>query len=122
MSAKANIVVDQGSTFATYINMTDDAGAAIDLTGCSAVGHIRKWYTSTTYVTFNISIPAPATDGILAVSLSSNTTAGMSPGKYVFDIDTINASNTVITRVVEGLLTVTPSVTHISGVTYANGY
>jgi len=45
----------------------------------------------------------------------------MSPGRYLYDIDTIDASNNV-TRVVEGVLTVTPAVTQLPGVGYASGY
>ena len=45
----------------------------------------------------------------------------MSPGRYVYDIDTIDASGNV-TRVVEGILTITPAVTQLPGVSYASGY
>ena len=33
MAAKANILVDQGTTFTTALNLTDDNDQAIDLTG-----------------------------------------------------------------------------------------
>ena len=45
----------------------------------------------------------------------------MAPGRYLYDIDTIDASNNV-TRVVEGVLTITPAVTQLPGVGYASGY
>ena len=111
MAAKANIVVDQGSTFATFLNLTDDDGAVIDLTGYQARGQIRKWYTSSAYTTFIVTIPTPNT-GNIYISLNANTTANMESGRYVYDIETVDTANN-ITRVVEGILTVTPEVTKV---------
>ena len=120
MSAKANIIIDQGSTFSTYINLTQDNGDILDLTGYTATGQIRSWYSASNYTAFNISLTNPEM-GNIYLSLSANTTASLSPGRYVYDIDTIDSSNNV-TRVVEGILTVTPSVTQLPGVTYASIY
>jgi len=100
--------------------LTDSTGNTINLTGVTAIGQIRSWYTSSSYVNFNITIPSPNT-GNINISLSSNATANMAPGRYLYDIDTIDASNNV-TRVVEGVLTVTPAVTQLPGVGYASGY
>jgi len=121
MSAKANIVVDQGSTFSTNINLTDSLGNNINLANTTAIGQIRQWYTSTAFVNFTIAI-ANTASGSLYVSLNANTTASMSPGRYVYDIDTVNNDTQIITRVVEGILTVTPTVTQMSGITYGSGY
>lgn len=109
MSAKANIVVDQGTTFTTYLELTDDDGDIINLTGYTANGAIKRWYTSSNSVYFTVSIPQPNT-GYLYVSLAANTTAAMCPGRYVYDIKTIDSANNY-TRVVEGILTITPQVT-----------
>ena len=119
MAAKANIVVDQGSTFTTYLSLSDTDGNILDLTGYTAYGQIRKWYTSTSYVTLNLSIENP-TQGNISLVLDANTTAAMSPGKYVYDIDTIDSFGT-ITRVIEGILTVTPTVTQLANTTYSMG-
>ena len=100
--------------------MTDSTGNTINLTGVTAVGQVRSWYTSSNYVNFTIAIPNP-TAGNINISLSSNATANMSPGRYVYDIDTIDAYGNV-TRVVEGILTITPAVTQLPGVGYASGY
>jgi len=59
MAAKANIIVDQATTFNTELNLTNDAGNALDLTGYTAQAQVRKWYTSTNAVSFAISIPEP---------------------------------------------------------------
>ena len=112
MAAKANIIVDQATTFNTELNLTNDAGNALDLTGYTAQAQVRKWYTSTNAVSFAISIPDP-TNGIIYLSLDANTTANLYYGRYVYDVVTIDGTGHV-TRVVEGILTVTPEVTQVT--------
>lgn len=111
MAAKANIVVDQGTTFTTYLALTETDGTVLDLTGYTARGQIRKWYTSNSYTTFTISITQP-TEGYINLALTANTTANMEPGRYVYDIETVDGIGT-ITRVIEGIVTVTPEVTKV---------
>lgn len=105
MATKANITIDQGSSFNTTINLTDDAGNLLDLTGYSAESQIRRWYTSNTAIDFDTSL----VDGTIGLSLSSNATANLVYGRYVYDVKLTDPSNTV-TRVVEGIVTVTPGV------------
>ena len=109
MAAKANIILDQGTTFITYLALTNTDGTVLDLTGYTARGQIRKWYTSNSYTTFTITITQP-TDGYINLALTANTTANMEPGRYVYDIEAVSDAN-VITRVIEGIVTVTPEVT-----------
>jgi hypothetical protein len=109
MAAKANIVIDQGTTFLTYLALTNADGSVLNLTGYTARGQIRKWYTSNSYVNFTITITQP-TDGYINLALTANSTANMEPGRYVYDIEAVDNIGT-ITRVIEGIVTVTPEVT-----------
>ena len=109
MAAKANIVVDQGTDFTSTITVEDEDGVT-DLTGYSAVGHIRKHYSSETAVAFTCTFGAPRTNGKLTLSLDRITTGNMEAGRYVYDVELTSAANTV-TRLVEGIVTVTPEVT-----------
>lgn len=109
MAAKANIFIDQGSTFSTYLELSDENGNVTDLTGYTAEGQIRKWYTSSTSVAFDITIPDP-TNGTIFLTLDANTTANLEFGRYVYDVKTISDTDNV-TRIVEGILTVNPEVT-----------
>jgi hypothetical protein len=111
MAAKADIVIDQGTTFITSLNLTNDAGDVLNLSGFTAEGQVRRWYTSSTAIDFNIAIPEP-TNGIITLSLTANQTLGMTYGRYVYDVITIDSQNN-ITRIVEGMLTVTPEVTRV---------
>jgi hypothetical protein len=110
MAAKANIVIDQGADFSTTITVTDDAGDAVDLTGYTASGQIRKHYTSDTAYNFTTSFSSPRSSGEITLSLSRVTTANIAMGRYVYDVEITSAANTR-SRLIEGIATITPEVT-----------
>ena len=110
MAVKANIVIDQGSDFSSTITVTDDAGNAVDLTGYTASGQVRKHYTSSTAYDFTISFGTPRTDGTVTLSMGRDVTANLESGRYVYDVEITSAANTR-SRLVEGIATVTPEVT-----------
>lgn len=107
MAQKANLVVDQGSEFSTTIDVTDEDGNAIDLSTFTSAGQIRKHYTSLTSVSFTTTSTA---SGILTISLGSNTSDQMEPGRYVYDVE-LTSNTGSVTRILEGIVTITPSVT-----------
>lgn len=106
MATKANMVIDQGSTFATAIEIIDDNDEAVILTGFTARGQIRKHYSSSNSVSFTTTLA----NGSLVISLTANQTSNMVAGRYVYDIELIDPANTVL-RILEGIVTVTPEVT-----------
>lgn len=106
MALKANIVIDQGSTFASTVEILDENDEAIDVTDYQARGQIRKHYSSTNAVSFSTSL----SNGSLVISLTANQTANMVAGRYVYDIELIDPANTVV-RILEGIVTLTPEVT-----------
>jgi hypothetical protein len=110
MAAKANIIVDQGTDFSTTLTVTDDNGDVTDLTGYSANGHIRKHYTSSTAYPFTCTFGTPRTDGTVTISLNRTVTSSMEAGRYVYDVELTSSANTR-SRLVEGIVTVTPEVT-----------
>jgi hypothetical protein len=108
MATKANIIIDQGTTFSTVINLTDDNGDAINLTGYTGDAEMRKHYTSSNSQSFSISLGG--TLGTVTLSLTATQTANLTPGRYVYDVEVTSGSN-VVSRIVEGIVTVTPEVT-----------
>ena len=110
MAAKANIIIDQGTDFSTTLTVTGDDGSVTDLTGYSANGHIRKHYTSSTATVFDIVFGTPRTDGQVIISLDRAITENMEAGRYVYDVELTSSANTR-SRLVEGVVTVTPQVT-----------
>lgn len=108
MATKANIIVDQGTTFSTTISLTDDNGDPIDLTGYSGRSQMRKHYTSSNSQSFSVSLSN--TEGTVALSLTAAQTANLTAGRYVYDVEVVSAAN-VVSRIIEGIVTVTPEVT-----------
>lgn len=108
MATKANITVDQGTTFSTTITLTDDNGDPIDLTGYTGRSQMRKHYTSSNSVSFTVSLGG--TNGVVSLGLTSTQTANLIPGRYVYDVEVVSSAN-VVSRIVEGIVTITPEVT-----------
>lgn len=108
MASKANLVIDQGSTFSTDLYLTDTDGGPLLLNGYTAASQMRKWYTSsnssavfTTFVNVGSSF--------ITLSLTANSTGALTAGRYVYDVEISDGVS--ISRVVEGIVTVTPQVT-----------
>jgi len=108
MATKANIVIDQGATFSTSLNLTDDDDNPIDLTGYTGRSKMKKHYTSSNSQSFSVSLAGNT--GVIVMSLTANQTSNLVAGRYVYDVEIINASG-VVTRIIEGIVTVTPEVT-----------
>lgn len=108
MATKSNLIIDQGSTFSTDLTLTDENGDPIDLVGYTANSQIRKWYTSSSpSASFATSINTET--GVITLSLTANQTSNLVAGRYVYDVE-IN-SGAEVSRIVEGIVTVTPQVT-----------
>jgi hypothetical protein len=106
----AELTVDQGTTFETTLDLVDDGGAAINVAGYVFTGQIRKsYYSSNTTANLTITVTNNA-NGNLMMTMNSATTANIKPGRYLYDVKMVDTTNTV-TRIVEGVLTVTPQVT-----------
>lgn len=108
MATKANLVIDQGSSYSVTLDLTDENGDVIILSDYVANSQIRKWYTSLSpAAVFATSIDAAS--GELTLSLTANQTSSLVAGRYVYDVEL--DQNGVISRIVEGIVTVTPQVT-----------
>lgn len=108
MATKSNLVIDQGSTFSTDLTLTDENGDPIALSGYTANSQIRKWYTSTTpSAVFNTAINTEI--GVITLSLTANQTSNLVSGRYVYDVEINDGAE--VSRIVEGIVTVTPQVT-----------
>ena len=110
MAVYSNIVIDQGADYTASIDVTDADGDAVDLTGHTGKGQIRKTYSSSTAVDFTVNVKAPATNGVLTIGLTNNQTNAMKAGRYVYDVEITSSAGTK-TRVLEGQVEITPGVT-----------
>ena len=107
MAIKSNLVIDQGSSFSTLVTLVDSANSLIDLTGYSASSQIRKHYTSSNSQSFSVSLGGA--NGTVTLSLTSTETSNLVAGRYVYDVEITSPGN-LVTRIVEGIVTVTPEV------------
>lgn len=109
MAAYSEITIEQGATFSTTVNVEDAYNEPINLSGYSASGMMRKSYYSNTSYNFDTEVTGTA-NGEITMSMSSANTSILSAGRYVYDLIINDGANT-ITRVVEGIVSVLPSVT-----------
>ena len=109
MATKTNLVIDQGSDFATTVTVTTDAGDPYNLIGFDTRGQMRKSYSSSTAHDFSVAV-ANSAAGTITITLDANTSSNMTAGRYVYDIE-IESSGGTVTRVLEGIVNLTPEVT-----------
>ena len=107
--AYAELTIDQGTSFETSIDLTNDDGTAINVANYTFQSQIRKSYYSSN-ATANITITiVDAANGNVKLSITSANTANITPGRYLYDVKMTSNTN-VITRILEGIVTVTPQV------------
>ncbi len=109
MAIIANLFVDQGSDFSVNVDCTDAVGAVMDLTGYTAAAQIRKTYGSSS-ATSTFTCSHNSAGGAVTMALTDTQTTAIESGRYVYDLN-ITSGAGVVSRVVEGQLTVTPGVT-----------
>ena len=111
MAALTNLLIEQGATFNSTISLFNSDDTVFDLTGHTAAGQIRKSYSSSSAsATFTIAFSSDRTEGQITLSLTPTQTAALDEGRYVYDIET-TASDSTVTRVLQGTVTVSPNVT-----------
>lgn len=111
MAMISNLTIDQGASFKAEIDVKDADGDALDLTGFTGAGQMRKTYASSTATNFTVEFKNPRTTGTLTISLTATQTNAIKAGRYVYDVEITKTSDAEVTRVVEGQIDVTPGVT-----------
>jgi hypothetical protein len=109
MAIKANLIIDQGANFTTTITVTDNDGLPVDLTDYTGAAQMRKHYTSSTSTAFTVALGGAT--GTVSLSMTANASANLTAGRYVYDVELTNNGSGIVSRIVEGIVTVTPNVT-----------
>lgn len=112
MATISNLYIDQGSDFTIILDLENDDGTPMDLTGFQAYSQFRKSYGSATAHAFEASILEPVTDGKVKLRLSGVNSSLITPGRYLYDVEVISLPSSK-TRVVEGILTINAEITRI---------
>jgi hypothetical protein len=109
MATISNLFVDAGSTYSNTITVSASNGQPLNLTGYSVASQMRKSYGSSTVHSFTASIlDAPA--GKVRLQLTDEQSAAIPAGRWLYDVE-ISSPSGAVTRVVEGIVTVTPQIT-----------
>lgn len=106
-----NLVINAGSDFSQSFDLESAAAnSALNLTGYTVSAQMRKWHGSTSSTTFTCTIQNPPTTGKIFLTLTSQQTTNLTPGRYVYDV-VITDNSGAKSRVVEGMVLVREGVT-----------
>jgi hypothetical protein len=113
--AKHNFFVYRGATFSEQIEWKDENGVAIDLTGFTARMHMRDTLEATTpfltLTTENGGITLGGAAGTVDLLASAAATSAISATSGVYDLELVAGDGVTVTRLLEGLVTISPEVT-----------
>ena len=106
---------DQGADTSIELHLVDKNGAAKNLSGHTVTAKIKKNYADSAgeATAFTVAI-TNAASGIATLSLTNSQTAALKTGRHVYDVELSfqdSSSNTIIERILEGRIQVTPQVT-----------
>jgi hypothetical protein len=113
MTAKVNLLIDQGASFSQELQLFDDDNNPLIVTHANGspiyapASEMRKSYQAINSVSFDTSL----SNGSLILSMTPNTTSNITAGRWVWDAELAAVDETTVTRVVEGIVTVRPEVT-----------
>lgn len=106
----SNLVINSGADFAETFDLESSiTNSQIDLTGYSVFSQMRKYAGSSTAISFTTTVLYPQTSGKIKISLTSEQTSSIKPGRYVYDVIIVYGG--VKTRVIEGMVLVREGVT-----------
>jgi len=116
MAQYEEFTIDAGADFAMELHLTNIDGSAKNLTNYVVTAKLKKNYNSDSDETYDFTtlVADPGTSGVVTLSLANTVTDNLKSGRYVYDVELSyqdSASNTVIERILEGRMQVTPSVT-----------
>jgi hypothetical protein len=110
MATYSELVLPQRADFLYNLSpVKDSSGYTMNLYGYSVKSQLRKSPYSQTYFEF-VSTVSNYANGIVSLAMSSANTSNITPGRYLYDVVIKSPSNT-ITRIVEGIVNVTPGIT-----------
>lgn len=116
MAHYEDLVIDQGTDVTVEVHLVNADKSPKDLNGYTVAAKLAPSYDATELekTTFSTAVLSPADEGKISLSLSSAQTGALNPRKrYVYDVEITHNDGVsdVVERVLEGKITVTPSVT-----------
>lgn len=118
MADYEDFTIDQGADVAIELHLQEQDGSKKDLTGHTVAAKMKRSYNSVDsdeILSFGTNIASPATDGVAILALTNTQTDSLNPRlRYVYDVELSfvdSDDNTIIERILEGMIKVNPSVT-----------
>lgn len=115
MAQYEEFTIDQGADVTIELNLVDKNDAVKNLAGYSLAAKLKKNYNSGDSDTTSFTtIIDNASSGIASISLNNTQTNALKSGRYVYDVELSfqdSSGNTIIERILEGRIQVSPSVT-----------
>ena len=107
-SIPLNLSIEQGADLQINLTVRNKDGTPLNLLGYTASSNLRKHFTSTTTYPFTVTFIDRA-NGRISLQMEDVITATLVEGRYVYDIF-IQSSNLKKTKVVHGMVIVSPGV------------
>ena len=105
-----NLVIDQGSDFALDL-VIKQSGTALNLANYSGRAQLRTSVSaSSASASFSVTV-TNAANGALKMQLPAATSSAISAGQYVYDLEIFTANDSIVKRIIQGDVTLTPEVT-----------
>lgn len=108
MTTRANIYVDQGTDFSTFLNLSTEVGI-YDLTSQQFECDVRKVFSSSSVFSPTFVIEPGGESGVVEMQIPSEVTANVEPGKYQYDVVMLNGN--AKEKILEGLMFILPTIT-----------
>lgn len=111
MAEYVELYMDRGVDFSTTINIEDDSNnTPQDLTNCNVRCQMKRSLVSpNASATLNAYVSNTSL-GEITLSLDSANTRLLKPGPYFYDVKIIDHDNSANTRLIEGMIYVSPSI------------
>jgi len=103
-----NLTINARESFSRDLDILSAGGGPVNLTGYSGASHIRKHTDSGLSAVMAVGITSAA-DGKLRLSLTDAQTAGLTPGRHVYDVLLTKPSGSKVIAV-EGSVLVRPGI------------
>jgi hypothetical protein len=108
MAQEVILNVDAGANLLIEINVSYANGDPWNLSAYDIASQFRKNpYTNTAYSFAGTGY----SNGLLTLTMNAATSAAVSPGRYVYDVEVTSQSTNTTTRVQEGLIVFHPNIT-----------
>lgn len=116
MAQQEDFSIDQGADVTIQLHLVNKNGSAKNLADHTVAAKMKKTYATvdSDAISFTPAIVSPAERGIVTLSLTNTQTDALAAGRYVYDVEVSfldSDSDMIVERVLEGKITVTPSVT-----------